>query len=576
MTGRDSIPTRVLTAVANKKCTAVDAEWSGDFLNYVTTSRIDALRKVLYGGLRTATGDTGSLTVLERSHIPQDAHSWGKEYSAGDGYNINEYTPLPMPAAGTRHLFANTTPLPASQTYAFTEAPLLRVLQSQTVRVWNWLSIERPVAGTQVVTGVTAGGSEIRANVTPTDYAVRVQVCNSSFIHLEKCKRYPSGNYKPIGLLQDYGEAAAGSESMYFGLLSGSYAKNTSGGVLRRNIGSMRDEINVDTNGTFKSFDGIITSMNRMRSTGFGGNFEYTQDVAPGACGWITTRAINPGDCQMWGNPVAEMMYETFRYFAGRGSPTGAFATTFGQGQEARLPGGGLPVASWDNPLQNRPFCSKPFQTVVSDINPSYDTDDLPGSAFPGAGGDDVGGLDVANLGQEIWDVEWDGPETIFIGESGAVSDGAPTPKDATSFGNIRGLAPEEPTKQGGYYSASVAYHGRTTEIGSLNSAAADSEENVNTFAVALASPLPRIDIPVNGQTITLVPFAKSVGGSGISAGQGQFQPTNQIVDFYVDTLGPTSGSFRVNFEDVEQGADHDMDAIVALHLYGRLAARSA
>ena len=67
----------------------------------------------------------------------------------------------------------------------------------------------------------------------------------------------------------------------------------------------------------------------------------------------------------------------------------------------------------------------------------------------------------------------------------------------------------------------------------------------------------------MNGQVITLVPFAKSVGGLGINAGQGQFQPTNQIVDFYVDTLGPTSGSFRVNFEDVEQGADHDMDAIV-------------
>ncbi|MGL4716751.1 MAG: hypothetical protein ACRCWL_12790, partial [Aeromonas sp.] len=27
--------------------------WSGNFLNYLTTSRIDALRKVLYGGLRT-------------------------------------------------------------------------------------------------------------------------------------------------------------------------------------------------------------------------------------------------------------------------------------------------------------------------------------------------------------------------------------------------------------------------------------------------------------------------------------------------------------------------------------------
>ena len=63
---------------------------------------------------------------------------------------------------------------------------------------------------------------------------------------------------------------------------------------------------------------------------------------------------------------------------------------------------------------------------------------------------------------------------------------------------------------------------------------------------------------------MTLVPFAKSVGGAvGINGTQGPFQPTNQIVDFYVETLRPPSGRFRVNFEDVEQGADHDMDAIV-------------
>jgi len=555
---------------AGKTCTAVDAEWSGDFLNYLTTSRIDALRKVLYGGYRST--DTASLTVLERSHVPQDAHSWGKEYRGSttvantialNGYDLRAVSPLGMPNNGTQHLFANTTPLPGSGSYAFTEAPLLRVLQNQAVRIWDWLSIERPVAGGQVRTGITAGGAEIRGNVTPTDYTVRVRVCQSATVREPNCKLYPSNNYKPTGLLQEYGEAAAGSEPMYFGLLSGSYAKNTSGGVLRRNVGSMRDEINVDTNGTFRTFDGIITSMNRLRSTGFGGNYEYTQDVAPGACGWITTRAINPGDCQMWGNPVAEMMYESLRYFAGRGAATGTFATTFGQGQEGRLPGGGLPVATWQNPLQGRPFCSKPFQTVVSDINPSYDTDDLPGTAFAGGGGDTLDGLDVAAIGQDIWNREMPGAMNVFIGQSGATSDGAPTPKMASSFGNIRGLAPEEPTKLGGYYSASVAYHGRTTEIGALNPAAADSEENVNTFAVALASPLPRIDIPVNGRTITLVPFAKSVGGSGITATQGQFQPTNQIVDFYVDSLGPTSGSFRVNFEDVEQGADHDMDAIV-------------
>ena len=525
-----------VSITTTKKCSGA---WSGDFLNYVTTARIDALRKVLYGGYRST--DTSTLTVLERSHIPQDAHSWGKEYEslARDGYDIAEYTPLSAPTSGTRHLFANTTPLNTAD-------PLMRVLTDQPVRVWNWLSIERPVAGTQVVTGVNGSGGEIRSNVTPTDYVVRVEVCKAGLAETN-CQTYSSSS-KPTGLLQEFGE----DNSMYFGLLSGSYEKNLSGGVLRREIGSIADEINTTTDGTFKSFSGIITTLNRMRTTGFGGNYEYS-------CGWAAAaRVLNEGECQMWGNPIGEMMYETLRYFAGKASPTAAYSTAFGAGEESQLPGGGLPVKTWDNPYEGRPVCSKPFETVISDINPSYDTDQLPGTAFGSFSNDLTGTLDVATLGQKIWTQEMGGAGNYFIGQSGAVSDGAPTVKSVSSFGNIRGLAPEEPTKLGGYYSASVGYHGRTTD---LNAAAGD--QKVNTFAVALASPLPHIEIPVNGRKITLVPFAKSVGGAGITATEGAFQPTNQIVDFYVDSLGSTSGRFRVNFEDVEQGADHDMDAIV-------------
>ena len=95
-------------------------KWSGDWLNYVTMSRMDALRKVLYGGLRTT--DTTSATVLQRAYIPQDAHSWGKSYEsiAINGYDINKYTPLGQPDANKSHLFANTTPLGKTRPRLFT------------------------------------------------------------------------------------------------------------------------------------------------------------------------------------------------------------------------------------------------------------------------------------------------------------------------------------------------------------------------------------------------------------------------------------------------------------------------
>ena len=133
----------------NKKCTGSgrDTYWSGDFLNYVTTSRIDALRKVLYGGFRST--DTTTQTIVERAFIPQDAHSWGKEYHsvANDGYDISEYTPLALPVTGKRHLFANVT------LTGYGQPPLMRVLDNSSFRIWNWVSIERPVAGTQCATG---------------------------------------------------------------------------------------------------------------------------------------------------------------------------------------------------------------------------------------------------------------------------------------------------------------------------------------------------------------------------------------------------------------------------------------
>jgi type IV pilus assembly protein PilY1 len=543
--------------------TTCSGNWSGNFLNYVTTSRIDALRKVLYGGYRST--DTESETVLERSFIPQDAHSWGKEYTsvAVDGYDISKYTPLAIPTSG-RHLFANTTVLP-SGTSKGTEPtigpPLLRVLQNRSERIWNWVSTERAVAGKCLMNGQNGDGSCKSGStaVVPEDRVVRVLVCVDGKTEQKSCQPYPNGKYKPTGLLQEFGA----NDSMYFGLLTGSYAKNTSGGVLRREMSSISEELDSKTgifyNGVKKKGDstvtadkGIITTLNRLRVTQFVGDFEY-------ACGFgAAARPIKEGECQMWGNPIGEMMYESARYFAGKGSPTSAFSVSYGSGEEQFLTGKGLPVASWDNPYASpRPVCAKPFQTVISDINPSYDSDGVPGSAFASTSGD-LDGLDAKGLGDSMWKTEFGGAQNIFIGEVKGSTDGtgAPSAKSVSSFGDIRGLSPEEPTKQGSYSSSAVAYFAHKTDLNP-----AQGDQKVTTFSVALASPLPKISIPIGTKTITLVPFAKSVAGSSIDAA-GTFQPTDQIVDFYVDTLTDTHGIFRVNFEDVEQGADHDMDAI--------------
>ena len=713
-------------AIKDKTCAGGAAgEWSGDFLNYVTTARIDAMRKVFYGGKRAAGGDTSTRTILERTHIPQDAHAWGKEFSNNSGYKISDYTNLEEPAVGTYHLFANVSLSSTISPYGSNSGtPRLRVLNDTKHRVWEWLSKERPVAGSRCIASLENANSEVNcstaasnwsivpdstfnnltrtfynisgygghpsdnnsfiklekdyaipskifgtnstdsptqingsgnpfgsndyymaifdgnikvsstgtyqfavdgddaveitindgitdyvvgwygghgsnnsdANLTNysmsvyliagvdytfkfrmeemtggdsyylywkqpipasniTDYIVRTQVCtdiDKNVSHeTNSCQPYPNGTYKPVGLLHDFGE----DDTMMFGLLSGSYENNLDGGVLRKAMSSFKDEVDLTTGQFDTSVNGIVSTLDKLRV------MNYNDSAYRYNCGWITNRPIVNGECDMWGNPVAEMMYESLRYFAGKGTATSDFAISATGNNDATL---GLPLATWNDPYDattGYDECAKPFQIVVSDINPSYDSDKIPG-AYSGFGSfsGDIAGLNASALADTITAGEGNiKGNSFFVGQSQSTYDNAPTAKVVDSLGSIRGLAPEEPTKLGSYYAASMAYYGLINDVNPRS-----GNQNLQTFSVALASPLPTIEIdPDNNlqtlNSVVIVPFAKSPGQGGLWA---NFQPTNQIVDFYVESLGPTSGSFLINFEDVEQGADHDMDAI--------------
>ncbi|WP_405367236.1 pilus assembly protein [Ruminobacter sp.] len=97
--------------------------WSGNFLNYVTSSRIDVIRKVLYGGARVYNNTTGAgfkagktrttkyvysteiagkkktleSSLLAHSRVLRDSHAWGKVLSdlMYEGqFTVNQFTDL--------------------------------------------------------------------------------------------------------------------------------------------------------------------------------------------------------------------------------------------------------------------------------------------------------------------------------------------------------------------------------------------------------------------------------------------------------------------------------------------------
>ncbi len=543
-----------ISTTTTKKCSG---SWSGDFLNYLTTSRIDALRKVLYGGLRYNDSDNVNAPIITRAYIPKDAHSWGKVWdpaimntTEAGNLKISDYAPL---LDSKVYFFASTT-LTANK-----NKPLLRVLEtvqnpSKPLNIWGWVSRESTADGGGDVGGIAGDYMDNYSgtvNSARTDYTVRVKVCVAGLLE-SNCVKYPNGNYKPTGILHDYGDGII--PKIEFGLISGSYKENLSGGVLRAKIGKLKDEIDQST-GQLKTRTGgvgIFDTLNKLKVVEFNG-------ASYQPCGWVTDKAIEQTDhkCVDWGNPIGEMLFESMRYFAGAKEPRTEFAEASDDNE--------LKQDSWDDPFQasGRQRCDLPINLIISDINPSYDSDQIPGSAFNSDFSDStLSDLNVAKETKIISDAEGLSGGTFFIGDNLGINGiNTPTAKKITDLGHIRGLSPQEPTKLGSFYAAGVAYYGLQHD---LNKNVSD-DQKARTMAIALASPLPSIKLTVGGVkgAVTLIPYAKSVGGSGINAAQDKFQPTNGIVDYYVESMTDTKGKFRINFEDVEQGADHDMDMIV-------------
>jgi len=450
----------------------VTGTWSGNFLNWASMARIDVMRLVLFGGTRStdsAVASPGTQTIggtlLERTYLPNDAHSWSKYYNGSDIANLTPFNP---PTAQPSSAWASGTALGAGSINVQTSATVSPVLGDQVMVSQNALA--SPIGATtgswmvgtvisitsatnfniQVVSGDTQGSTNpttswtvtnlsrtgisicnttlnatagatysqqvvtasspplIRVakgnyslwsanerwqcrffseksgtnngNVTPNyansngnraaqsqisasaenpsnsctstglcvgtspDYVARVAACvgvqsSNNLNGEERCKQYTNGNFKPAGLLQTYGDG----NLIQFGLMTGSYDHNVSGGVVRKNVTSFQNEVNYTTDGTFTAAaaSGIVGNLNKMRLYGYNHTSGVYNDASPSGegCGFQLieivlsgadgTNTINEGNCGSWGNPMSEMYLESLRYFAGAGATTTG-ATTSG------------------------------------------------------------------------------------------------------------------------------------------------------------------------------------------------------------------------------------------------------
>jgi type IV pilus assembly protein PilY1 len=531
------------------------SQWSGNFLNWVTMTRMDVLRKVLYGGYRDPSGgDADNMTILRRVFLPDEGHTWVKVYKGSDVGQLTPYSSGSLDG-GALSLFSVTCTSTMDQCKgALQDYPVIRVANGD---FFDWDATETCEGYFQGESGACGGNTGANENPPAgkrlTDVAVRVRACRSGLLGDEMCKEYGTGKYKPIGLLQKYGE----KEAMHFGLMTGSYAKNLSGGVLRKKIRSFKHEINAD--GTFNtSINGIVKTLSTL---------QLIDHSSPGGyyngCGPFTAMSEGASGCRNWGNPVGEMLYEALRYYAGKGVATSVF-----DADDSALGAISLTKDTWNNPyndtsnatVYNHPYCSKPNILVISDIYPSYDDDQLPGSLWGSFGSGDLTGLNATKLAKKIGSNDTNDnatfPGRFFIGQVAGNSTGAKTCSDKPvgALGQVKGFCPGYAGVNGTLYSAAVAYYGRITDLQpGISGKPSNIKINPATLAVALSDPLPTIDIKTTNGKISISPVSKGILGSATTN-------CSLVKSRYLPTPTGYNGELEIVWEDSYQASDFDKD----------------
>ncbi|ALN92573.1 pilus assembly protein [Lysobacter gummosus] len=556
--------------------------WSGNFLNWVTMSRLDVLRYVLYGGNRST--DSAVETVLERAHIPNDMHAWAKVYK---GTDLKDYVAIAVSGTTT---FCNASSGP-------TGAPLMRVASGS---LSNWAVTEY----NQCVVRDGSAGDPDRPVGTIVDFNVRVKVCDPTASEAGRerfCSRYGS-SYKPTGLLQEYGE----SGRLRFGLVSGTYSKPRAGGVLRKNVGLFAgngadpatcvagDEVRL-SDGTFcnqtDNGQGIVNALKRFKIVGWTG--AGTDGAWNGAtwgadCGnWGTSNRTDIGagvladpgggtyKCSPWGNPISEMYSEALRYLSGETAATASFAENPLSDIKGARPAWVDPYGKKDATYGGgNSYCAACSIMVLSSGASSYDGDAVQEVSRLGSS--------AAAATKRVGDAEQISGNSFFVGSAAepiatnlAMSHTFFCQNQAVSdLAYVRGICNEAPQREGSYLVAGLAEAAFAADLrsGNLPGKPAGIKVNATTFAVVLADGVPTAEIATSAGTIALTPYCQANPNAAskrtCQLGDtlvGKQESTGGSKHVYGRDMTASGGSFMFSWDGAPQGEANDRDFVYML-----------
>ncbi len=631
-----------------KICNAGE-QWLGNFLNYMSTTRIDAIRKVLYGGARLvnnalptsssiptryvytdSSGTERYATILKHSRVLRDSHAWGKVLSGKmyeEQFKVSDFTGLPDTRGEQAYFFA----LASYDGNGIQQSNYFRVglvanagmpgieSNGDTSKnyIWDWVS-RQTMADTVGIAGPDYSGSgnlSTKINWVPfddvgkhlrtlsggqgvswderySDYKkirqadLNVVVCTTEFHSSDDCKNYgtrDNPSWQPVGLLQQYGEGA--SPRIRFGLITGSWANNLTGAGLRAEVDDFGKEINLsESDGSNKVLGdfvynkvlcensnlncGFIKTIDRMaiaqKNDGNAGDGVYT-DCPRDFAGERIAKMEN-GKCKDWGNPVSKLLYASAQYFKGTLNSKSRFLSD----EKNTTTGLRIGHVTANDPYTTLgiEYCSKPVSLLIADENVSFDYDSRWGGASPFDS-------DTTTITDELKNKVSQGLKAgeYIVGKVGGVDESqdpyvyVPSLKHINNLADVEGIAPAAAFSHGSYNVAGVAsYYASNSLRSDLKnpSTGVSVDPKMQTYVVAMKPNLPEINIDVNGKNVTIIPFAKTVGdGSGDDTNARKVISTNQVADFYIESLNNEEGVFRINYEDFQYGSDYDMDWVV-------------
>jgi type IV pilus assembly protein PilY1 len=341
---------------ATRRCTGTNADkWSGNLMNWASMQTIDPFRLALTGGYRVR--DTPTETWLEKAWASGGGSGNFPDRSFNGGSRVGEATPF--------------------DTWSRFE---LRVLNlGNKIRFTSTGSVGGTPTPYDPANPVSQG--------TTYEVSVRVKVCDNSTaaggLEPGRCQQYPDGNYKPVGLLQQYAERMRFST---FGYLNDDNQQRD-GAVLRAKQKFLSPTYRVTptspvvSNGQaeWNASNGVfIQNPDATDAAASGTEFGVTLQDS-GVINYLNKFGQIYQDGYKSHDPVGELYYAAQRYLRNLGNVPEWSAMSGTAAAKGRMMDGFPVITNWGDPLQYS--CQRNVILGIGDVNTWLDKN-VPGSTM--------------------------------------------------------------------------------------------------------------------------------------------------------------------------------------------------